>query len=177
MHANNICHRDLKPENILLDSNEDSFNIKLTDFGFARFHDPNKEDGMNDMLGSPLYMAPEIIKKLPYDMKVDIWSLGVILYIMLTGRPPFKGRTKDEIFLSVISQPIPFGDTVWQDVSAEARMFVKKMLTRDPRFRPNCEALIKENWIQKYLDPVEVESSVLRNVGERLHNFRKFTVF
>jgi serine/threonine protein kinase len=100
----------LKPENILLDSDSLNFNIKITDFGFARFHDPLKEDGMNDMLGSPLYRAPEIIKKLPYDMKVDIWSLGVILYIMLTGRPPFKGRTKEEIFLSVISQPIPFGD-------------------------------------------------------------------
>jgi len=104
MHAKKITHRDLKPENLLLDSKETSnFNLKITDFGFARFHDPDNDEGLTDMLGSPLYMAPEIIKKLPYDNKVDIWSLGVILYIMMTGRPPFKGRTKDEIFIAVTS--------------------------------------------------------------------------
>jgi serine/threonine protein kinase len=104
MHARKICHRDLKPENILLDSKDEKrFNIKITDFGFARSHDPESEDGLTDMLGSPLYMAPEIIKKLPYDRKIDIWSLGVILYIMLTGKPPFRGKTKDEIFTAVTS--------------------------------------------------------------------------
>lgn len=104
MHGKKVCHRDLKPENILLDSQDRTrLNIKITDFGFAKFHDPHSEEGMSDMLGSPLYMAPEIIKKLPYDYKVDIWSMGVILYIMMTGRPPFKGRTKEEIFISVAS--------------------------------------------------------------------------
>jgi serine/threonine protein kinase len=104
MHSKNMAHRDLKPENVLLDSTDVTrMNLKITDFGFAKFHDPDKEEGLTDMLGSPLYMAPEIIKKLPYDNKVDIWSIGVILYIMMTGRPPFKGRTKEEIFLAVTS--------------------------------------------------------------------------
>ena len=92
-------HRDIKPENILFEkaNHKDSL-IKITDFGFARFLDP-AEGGLTETLGSPLYMAPEIVKKVKYDTKVDIWSLGVLTYIMLSGRPPFNGKSKDEIFL------------------------------------------------------------------------------
>jgi calcium-dependent protein kinase len=99
MHKKNIVHRDIKPENILLESKEEGkLSIKITDFGFAKCYDPI-EGGLQDTLGSPLYMAPEIVKKIKYDTKVDIWSLGVMTYIMLTGRPPFTGKTKEEIFI------------------------------------------------------------------------------
>lgn len=95
MHKKQIIHRDIKPENILMESSDPSnLNIKITDFGFAKFYDPSK-GGLEDTLGSPLYMAPEIIKKVPYDEKVDVWSIGVIAYIILTGRPPFLGKIKD----------------------------------------------------------------------------------
>jgi calcium-dependent protein kinase len=101
MHKRNIVHRDIKPENILLESKDlNNFNLKLTDFGFAKFYDP-REGGLVDTLGSPLYMAPEIVKKVKYDTKVDIWSLGVLSYILLSGKPPFGGRSKEEIFLQV----------------------------------------------------------------------------
>lgn len=69
------------------------------------FFDP-QEGGLNKTLGSPLYMAPEIVKKVQYNTKVDIWSLGVMTYIMLSGRPPFKGKTKDEIFLQLSTQTV-----------------------------------------------------------------------
>lgn len=86
-------NRDLKPENILLEYEElDRFEIKLTDFGFACFFDKNH--AMTEVLGSPLYMAPEIIEEKEYDARVDCWSIGVITYILLSGRPPFKGRDK-----------------------------------------------------------------------------------
>lgn len=99
MHKLKIVHRDIKPENVLLDSSDlDVIQCKITDFGFSKFMDP-REGGLTETLGSPLYMAPEIIKKLPYDEKVDIWSTGVIIYILLCGVPPFKGRTKEEIFI------------------------------------------------------------------------------
>mmetsp|Transcript_28306 Transcript_28306/g.27236 ORF Transcript_28306/g.27236 Transcript_28306/m.27236 type:complete len:107 (-) Transcript_28306:540-860(-) len=99
MHKKNIAHRDIKPENILLCSkDENNLDIKITDFGFAKFYDPLKES-LKEGLGSPLYMAPEIIKNIPYDSKVDIWSLGVVSYILLSGRPPVYGKTKEEIFI------------------------------------------------------------------------------
>jgi serine/threonine protein kinase len=96
----NYLYRDIKPENILLErENPNNLNIKITDFGFACFY--KKGEDKKEVLGSPLYMAPEIVKELPYDHKVDIWSVGVIAYILLSGRPPFKGNSKLEIFASI----------------------------------------------------------------------------
>jgi serine/threonine protein kinase len=77
---------------LLESEDDDNLDIKITDFGFACFFQPGK--GLTDVLGSPLYMAPEIINEQPYNNKVDIWSAGVIAYILLSGRPPFRGRSK-----------------------------------------------------------------------------------
>ena len=94
-----------------------NLNIKITDFGFAKCYDP-REGGLNESLGSPMYMAPEIIKNLPYDTKVDIWSLGVVSYILLSGKPPFTGKTKQEIFLKLSSHPISYTENpAWLKVS------------------------------------------------------------
>jgi len=81
--------------------------VKLTDFGFSCFFQPG--EGQTQVLGSPLYMAPEIIEsRNPYDQKVDLWSLGVVTFILLSGRPPFKGRGRDEIFETIQSTDITF---------------------------------------------------------------------
>lgn len=93
MHKKKIVHRDLKPENILLESKErGKLDVKISDFGFACFFDP--ENGLETVLGSALYMAPEIILKQNYNEKVDIWAIGVIAYMSLTGRNPFPGESK-----------------------------------------------------------------------------------
>ena len=93
-------HRDIKPENILLSPEEgqsgDDIQIKLTDFGFATYY--KQTEGLKQVLGSPLYMAPEIVREQTYDSAVDIWSVGVIAHIMLTGCPPFFGKSKAEIY-------------------------------------------------------------------------------
>ena len=91
-HANDICHRDLKPENILIETDGV---VKVIDFGIAMAFNPEK--GMHTVLGTPYYMAPEILSRNRYDEKCDVWSLGVILFCMLTGKPPFYGSTDDEI--------------------------------------------------------------------------------
>lgn len=91
-HVNNICHRDLKPENILI---EDEGLIKVIDFGTAQTFNP--EQGMSNMLGTPYYMAPEVFSREAYNEKCDMWSLGVILYCMLTGVPPFFGKSDEEV--------------------------------------------------------------------------------
>ena len=109
MHQKQIMHRDLKPENILVEENADDVKnediwIKLTDFGFATKYDPNKKQTLS--LGSPLYMAPELCKEQAYDNKVDVWSSGVIAYILLAGEPPFYDRnktgTKNAIYNDII---------------------------------------------------------------------------
>ena len=92
LHSKKIVHRDIKLENVLMASLDiDNFKAKLADFGFSKMFD---NQNLNQMLGSPLYMAPEIIKKQVYDEKVDIWSTGVLLYILFCGKPPFVAQTK-----------------------------------------------------------------------------------
>ena len=133
MHKKNIVHRDIKPENILMESKDPSnINLKITDFGFAKCYDPS-EGGLTETLGSPLYMAPEIIKKLPYDASVDIWAVGVLTYIMLSGRPPFKGKTKDDVFVEITSKNINYSGDIWKKNSKDAKAFVKRLLMRDPK--------------------------------------------
>ena len=111
MHKQNIVHRDIKPENILLSPEEglsgDDIQIKLTDFGFATFF--KTEQGLKQVLGSPLYMAPEIVQEQQYGEKVDIWSIGVIAHILLSGCPPFFGKTKMDIYKSIVRDKPKFG--------------------------------------------------------------------
>jgi len=97
-HANNIVHRDLKPENLLLESKEDNYNIKVIDFGTSQVYMQNVK--MRQKYGTPYYIAPEVLNKC-YDEKCDIWSCGVIMYIMLCGYPPFNGKDDDEIMNAV----------------------------------------------------------------------------
>lgn len=100
-----------------------NLDVKITDFGFACFYDP--QEGVNQTLGSPLYMAPEIIQEKAYDQKVDIWSIGVIVYILLSGRPPFRGKTKHEIFRSILQHDLSFDHQIWEKISVEAKDFIK----------------------------------------------------
>jgi serine/threonine protein kinase len=94
MHSNNIVHRDLKPENILFE-NIESLELKLTDFGFATFF--NEKDKLELTLGSAMYMAPELLLNIKYDSKVDVWSTGVMIYMLLSGKPPFLGENRSEL--------------------------------------------------------------------------------
>jgi serine/threonine protein kinase len=104
MHSENIMHRDIKAENIMIESlqSERDLNIKLTDFGFACFF--KEGEGKSELLGSPLYMAPEIVRNQEqYDSKVDIWSTGVITYILLSGKAPFRGKFREGIFQAILN--------------------------------------------------------------------------
>ena len=150
MHKKNIMHRDLKPENILCEAASDIANdelvIKLTDFGFAVKYDPNKKETLS--LGSPLYMAPELCKETQYDFKVDVWAVGVIAFVLLTGTPPFYdkiNRGKDGIYQSIIKDEPDY--SLLSNVSGYAREFCELALTKDPRDRPTIEDLLANNWI------------------------------
>lgn len=180
MHKKNIVHRDIKPENILLESiDNDNLNVKITDFGFAKCFDADDNfEGLEEVLGSPLYMAPEIVKKIKYDTKVDIWSFGIMAYILLCGKTPFNGKTKDEIFLQLATQSINFTDGIWSKVSKEAKSFVRKCLTRDPYLRPSAEELLGHDWIKhKRSKTTVINDESILNLNVTLQTFRRNTAF
>lgn len=108
-HENNIIHRDLKPENILLEQGKDMSQIKIIDFGISVF---NKGVNLTDSIGTPYYIAPEVWKK-NYSKECDLWSAGVIMYIMLTGTPPFNAPTDWEIKEKVLKGKYVLTQSVW----------------------------------------------------------------
>lgn len=110
-------------------------------------------------------MAPEIIKKMPYDCSVDIWAIGVLCFIMLSGKPPFKGRSKDEIFAQITTKNISYSGDIWKTTSKEAQNFCRKMLVRDPKKRTDAETLLKDEWIKKNLEVKEIDEEFLLDVS------------
>ncbi|CAI0404116.1 unnamed protein product [Linum tenue] len=129
-HEIGVVHRDLKPENILLATNSSSSQIKLADFGLATYVQPAGQN-LKGTVGSPFYIAPEVLSG-GYNQSADIWSAGVILYILLSGMPPFWGKTKSQIFHAVRAADLRFPSNPWDRVAKSARELVKGMLCVDP---------------------------------------------
>jgi serine/threonine protein kinase len=118
LHEMNICHRDLKLENIMFDK-VGGFDVKLIDFGFATKFERNKET-LFVILGSPLYMAPELVEQKHYNQKVDIWAIGVMTYLLLSATYLFAAPTVHQIHDNTLNQSISFDEPRWQNVSQNA---------------------------------------------------------
>jgi calcium-dependent protein kinase len=126
----------LKPENILLEQNKDFDQIKIIDFGTSLSYEQGKF--LDEKLGTPYYIAPEVLNK-RYNEKCDIWSCGVILYIILSGVPPFNGANDQEIMKNVKIGKFSFSDPCWNNMSDKAKDLIKKLLTYDIDQRPTAE--------------------------------------
>jgi fused len=127
IHSNRITHRDMKPQNILMTSDGV---IKLCDFGFAR-HMSYKTEVLTSLKGTPLYMAPEVVKEEPYNHTADLWSLGVILYELATGTPPFTAPNLITLVEHISKDPIVYPDIITGDFKG----FLKGLLNKDPKRR------------------------------------------
>eukprot|EP00826_Nyctotherus_ovalis_P025405 TRINITY_DN1969_c0_g1_i12.p1 TRINITY_DN1969_c0_g1~~TRINITY_DN1969_c0_g1_i12.p1 ORF type:complete len:414 (-),score=62.89 TRINITY_DN1969_c0_g1_i12:221-1354(-) len=139
-HSKSVVHRDLKLENILLDRNG---NVKVIDFGFSVV--VNTVCKLNLFCGTALYLAPEIVNRKSYwGPPVDIWSLGVILYTMLSGRFPFKGNTESELYKS-IARGVYINP---KGVSQEAAALISSLLNADPAKRPSCSDILKDPFLR-----------------------------
>lgn len=147
LHAHGIAHRDIKPENVLLAA-PDTFVAKLTDFGLSRFVGESRF--MHTMCGTPLYVAPEVLQSLGtggYTSAVDIWSLGVILYLMLSGSIPFPCTTDTALFAAIKAGAYAFPAPQWDGVSAAAIDLVRRMMTVDPTRRITAEDALRHEWL------------------------------
>ena len=148
-HENGIIHRDLKPENILIESKEDArnefFTIKLIDFGTS--DKLSKGKMCKVQIGTPFYIAPEVLSN-SYNEKCDLWSCGVILYIMLCGDPPFYGDTDDEIYASVKRGIVEYSEEEWDQVSKEAKDLINKLLVKNISKRLSAKEALQHEWIK-----------------------------
>ncbi|KAL3804535.1 hypothetical protein HJC23_002574 [Cyclotella cryptica] len=150
LHSNDIVHRDIKPENILFESEAEDSSIRLIDFGLSRTHSKG-EAMMSNGVGTCYYMSPELLKG-KYDRATDIWSIGVIAYILLCGYPPFNGENDKAIVEAIRRGHYTFVDG-WEGVSILALDFVKSLLRRDPRRRFTAEEALMHPWLKKvYVD-------------------------
>ncbi|TYI14397.1 hypothetical protein ES332_A08G118300v1 [Gossypium tomentosum] len=144
-HLQGVVHRDLKPENFLFTTRDEDAPMKIIDFGLSDFIRPDQR--MNDIVGSAYYVAPEVLHR-SYSVEADMWSIGVITYILLCGSRPFWARTESGIFRSVLRADPNFDDSPWPSVSVEAKDFVKRLLNKDHRKRMTAAQALAHPWLQ-----------------------------
>ena len=174
VHSFNIAHRDLKPENLLLLSASNDSEIKIADFGFAK-RCP-KPKCLSTQCGTPGYVAPEILEGTKYGTKSDMWSLGVIMYILLGGYPPFTEKTQRDLFRKIRRGDYEFNADYWGEVSQEAKDLISSMLTVDPDKRISAQEALLNPWITGISDEVLEGKALVKNL-EALKQFnakRKF---
>jgi serine/threonine protein kinase len=145
MHEQGVAHRDIKPQNLLIKEGDDT-DIKVADFGFARrVHTPQS---LTTRCGTPTYVAPEILKNIPHDTKVDMWSVGVVIYVLLVGYPPFMEDKQQELFRKIRSGDYEFFEEDWGGISQEAKDLVKGLLVVDPNQRLSASAALRSPWFE-----------------------------
>ncbi|GAB2295780.1 Calcium-dependent protein kinase 20 [Dionaea muscipula] len=144
-HSLGVMHRDLKPENFLFVSHEEDSLLKIIDFGLSVFFNPGET--FLDVVGSPYYVAPEVLRK-QYGPECDVWSAGVILYILLSGVPPFWDETEQGVFEQVLKGDLDFISEPWPSISGGAKDLVRKMLVRDPKRRLTAHEVLCHPWVQ-----------------------------
>lgn len=142
-----IVHRDLKPENFLFKTKDEDADIKIIDFGLSR-HDNQNFGVMKTKVGTPYYVAPEVLRR-EYTKSCDIWSIGVITYILLCGYPPFYGDSDTQIFDSVRAGKFDYPSPEWDTISPDAMDFINSLLKLNPADRLTASQAMKHKWIQE----------------------------
>nr|GMC66136.1 calcium-dependent protein kinase 18-like [Ipomoea batatas]GME21601.1 calcium-dependent protein kinase 18-like [Ipomoea batatas] len=163
-HLHGMVHRDMKPENFLFKSQEDS-SLKATDFGLSDFIRPGKK--FQDIVGSAYYVAPEVLKR-KSGPESDVWSIGVITYILLSGRRPFWDKTEDGIFKEVLRNKPDFRRKPWPSISNSAKDFVKKLLVKDPYARLTAAQALSHPWVREggIASDIPLDISILSNMRQ-----------
>lgn len=167
LHKHGFIHRDLKPENIIFETKDPNSKIKVIDFGTSCSYE--KGNKLKKKLGTPYYIAPEVLKR-NYDEKCDVWSSGVIMYILLCGYPPFNGPNDKVIFQRVVEGKFSFPEEDWSGISKQAKDLIKKMLCYDTAKRAGAQECLMHEWFK--LKGTQVAPVNSTKVLNNLKNFR-----
>lgn len=163
IHGHGIMHRDLKPENILLASRVSNTELKISDFGLAKMSKnyPRRLPRSHSICGSDFYLAPEVIKQEEYGREIDIWALGVITYVLLSGALPFFHHVLHKLYRQIVERDLSFPDQAWKNVSKGALDFILRLLQVRPGDRLTADQALSHPW--------------LRNNGSSAPSFNSFT--
>ncbi|KAK9074216.1 hypothetical protein SSX86_006813 [Deinandra increscens subsp. villosa] len=179
LHFMGIMHRDLKPENFMLAKKSlspcsaDYSKLKAIDFGLSAYIDEGKPN--QEKVGTAFYVAPEVLNRKPYGKEVDIWSAGVILYMLLTGVPPFYGENDKTIFDKVMMAKPDMESLPWPSISKNAKNLVAKMLSEDPKKRPTATDVLNDQWMKE--NGVATENPVDQKFLDKMKHFRAMNKF
>lgn len=143
-HKMGVAHRDLKPENLLYATRDSHSIIKISDFGLAKVYDSSL---MMTQCGTPSYVAPEVLEGKGYDEAVDFWSIGIILYILLCGFPPFYDDDNDKLFELIAKGKVDFPNPYWESISDGAKDLIRKLLNVNPRDRLGADEMLNHPWM------------------------------
>jgi len=164
-HGLRVAHRDIKPENLLLSSKDQNTVIKVSDFGLAKYQIP--KELMFTACGTPAYVAPEVLKGGGYDLKVDCWSLGVLIYVMLCGFPPFYDEDNNKLFELIKIGNFDFPSPYWDEISSSAKDLISKLLICDPTKRLTADEALKHDWLSGNSN----SKKIMNEVPSKIKNF------
>lgn len=166
-HIRKIAHCDMKPKNLLLMSDDNDSFIKLADFGFAaRVHEPKS---LTKQCGTPFFVAPEILLRKGYDQASDMWSVGCIIFLLLSGNLPFMGRSQKELFRKIVAGKFEFEPKDWEGISDDAKDLVRRLLVLDPDERMSASEAVRHPWLKMARDRLSMVN--LQSTSQRLKTF------
>ncbi|CAH8531149.1 unnamed protein product [Schistosoma turkestanicum] len=167
LHEYGIIHRNLKPENILLSTRKPDAIVKITDYSPQSFTTGDLD--LELVCVTTIFCAPELLLSRRYDKAVDLWALGILLYIMLCGSDPYKSKTNSDLYYAILHCDIELQSTIWKSISSSGKDVVKRLLMIDPKFRIITPYLLKHQWF------IEGNKSIqhLDLVQENLDSFNK----
>jgi calcium/calmodulin-dependent protein kinase I len=161
LHGMGIVHRDLKPENLLLKDDDDISEVKLADFGLSKIM--SQKVMMQTACGTPGYVAPEVLQAKGYDKEVDLWSIGVITYILLCGFPPFYNEKLQELFEQIMRADYDFPEDYWAEISDNAKNFISRLLVVDPKKRMTAKEALEHPWLSGHAKEHKLKMDKMKN--------------